>query len=106
MNSSQFLGKHVMGEEGWRIGEVKDLVVDTTDWQVKALDVQLFPNVADEFGMKKLLRTTHIPIDIEHVKAVGDAVILKISKAHLKSMINATEPVAKMVAVPATVPAA
>jgi sporulation protein YlmC with PRC-barrel domain len=56
--SSELFGRHVVGEEGWKIGEVKDLVVDPSGWQVKALDVQLFPNVAEEFGMKKLLRGT------------------------------------------------
>jgi sporulation protein YlmC with PRC-barrel domain len=78
----------VIGEEGWEIGEVKDVVVDMGGWQVKALDVQLFPNVAEEFGMKKLLRGTRVPIGIEHVKGVGDAVILKVSKAQLKSMLQ------------------
>jgi sporulation protein YlmC with PRC-barrel domain len=77
----------VISEEGGRIGEVKDFVVEPSSWQVKALDVELFANVADEFRMKKLLRSTRVPIEVEHVKSVGDHVILKVSKAQLKSII-------------------
>jgi sporulation protein YlmC with PRC-barrel domain len=82
----------VIGEEGWRIGEVKDLEVDTGSWQVKALNVQLFPKVAEEFGMKKILRGTVVPIVIEHVKGMGDTVILKVSKAQLKAILQSPEP--------------
>ena len=101
MNSSELLGRHVIGEEGWKIGEVKDLVVDTGPWQVKALDVQLFPNIAEEFGMKKVLRGTRVAIGVDHVKSVADTVLLKISKAQLKSILQSSEP-EKVVAAPAT----
>ena len=88
MNTTELFGRHVIGEEGWKIGEVKDLVVDTGGWQVKALDVLLFPKVAEEFGMKKILRGTRVPIGIELVKGVGDTVILNTSKAQLKSILQ------------------
>lgn len=78
----------MIGEEGWRIGEVKDLEVDTSSWQVKALNVQLFPNVAEEFGMKKLLRGTVVPVGIDQVKGMGDTIILKISKTQLKRTLQ------------------
>ncbi len=82
----------MIGDEGLRIGEVRDLVVDPGNWQVKALDVELFANVADEFGMKRLLRSTRVPINVEHVKSVGDHVILKISKAQLKLVLQPAGP--------------
>ena len=90
MNSSELSGRQVIGDEGLRIGEVRDTVVDTANWQVKALDVELFANVAEEFGMKRLLRSTRVPINIEHVKSVGDHVILKVSKTQLKSILLPT----------------
>ncbi len=96
MNSSELLGRHVIGDEGGRIGEVKDLIVETGSWQVKALDVELFANVADEFGIKKLLRSTRVPIGVEHVKNVGDHVILKISKAQLRWVLAPVLPTEKI----------
>ncbi len=86
------MGKEIIAEEGSRIGRVKDLLVDTTSWQVKAFEVELAKNVAHEFGMKRMLGTTLVPLDVEVVKGVGDTIILKIPKSQLQAMLDTASP--------------
>jgi len=88
MNARELNGKEVIGTEGWKIGRVTDVILDTGSWQVKALDMELARNVAEEFGMKKLLKSTQIQVKVEDVQGVGDAITLKISKAQLQATLE------------------
>ncbi len=88
MKTREMNGKEVIGTEGWKIGRVTDVVLDTGNWQVKALEVELARNVAEEFGIKKLLKSTQIQVKIEDVQGVGDAITLKISKAQLQTTLE------------------
>jgi sporulation protein YlmC with PRC-barrel domain len=90
MNAREIVGKEIIGEEGSKIGIVKDIVVDTTSWQVKAFEVQLAKNVAHEFGMKRIIGSTLVPLNVDVVKGVGDTIILKIPKKQIQSMIDVT----------------
>ncbi len=90
MNTREIVGKEIIGEEGSRIGVVKDLVVDTASWQVKAFEVQLAKNVANEFGMKRMIGSTLVPLSVEVVKGVGDTIILKIPKGQIQAMLDMT----------------
>ena len=88
MNARELNGKEVIGTEGRKIGRVTDVILDTGSWQVKALDMELARNVAEEFGMKKLLKSTQIQVKVEDVQGVGDAITLKISKAQLQATLE------------------
>jgi sporulation protein YlmC with PRC-barrel domain len=89
MNAREIVGKEIIGEEGSRIGIVKDIVVDTTSWQVKPFEVQLAKSVAHEFGMKRIIGSTLVPLNVDVVKGIGDTVILKIPKRQIQAMIDA-----------------
>ena len=89
MNAEDLIGLEVVGSTAWKIGKVKDLVIDTKTWQVTAVVVELEKNVAEEFKLKRRLSKTHIPLSISYVQAVGDRVILKSSKEEVFQQVAA-----------------
>ena len=89
MNARELVGKEIIGTRGWRIGRVKNVVLDMETWEVTALEVSLAKNVTKEFGLKQVLRSMRLPIKVQEVQGVGDAAItLKISKAQLGAILR------------------
>ena len=41
--------------------------------------------------MKKVFRSTHIPLDVTHVQGIGDKVSLKTSKEDLMALVGTLE---------------
>jgi sporulation protein YlmC with PRC-barrel domain len=91
MNILDLMDKEVIGLNGWVIGTVKDVMFDEKTWQIGSLDVQLDGDVAKEFEMKKVFRSTHIPLDVTHVQGIGDKVSLKTSKEDLMALVGTLE---------------
>jgi sporulation protein YlmC with PRC-barrel domain len=90
------MDKEVIGLNGWIIGTVKNVIFDEKTWQVGSLDVELAGDVAKEFEMKKIFRSTHIPLGVAHVQGIGDKVSLKTSKEDLMALVgslNASPPI-------------
>jgi sporulation protein YlmC with PRC-barrel domain len=83
----EFVGKEVVGFDGWNIGKIKDVIIDVDAWQVPSLYVKLESRVANEFGMKQRFRSTHIPLDASYIQGIGDRVTLKISKDQLRDIM-------------------
>lgn len=86
MNAKEFLGKEVLEDRGWKIGKVRDVIIDTNTWEVKGFDVALERQVAEEYGMKKVFGSSTVPIRVEDIKSVADAIMLKGSKLSLATM--------------------
>jgi sporulation protein YlmC with PRC-barrel domain len=78
--------KEVIGLNGWIIGTVKNVFFDETTWKVGSLDVELDGDVAKEYELKKILRSTHVPLDVSVIQGIGDKVTLKTSKEELKDI--------------------
>ncbi len=87
MRLAQLLGMEVVGNNGWLIGKVQDVLFNETSWQIEALDIKLQGHIAKEFDMKKPLRSTHIRLTISNVQGIGDHVTLKTSKEQLYKII-------------------
>jgi sporulation protein YlmC with PRC-barrel domain len=92
MYSQELFDKEVVTAQGWKIGKIKDLVVDTSTWQVKSIEVTLNKKVAEEFGVKKAIGNVSLPIDSGDIQATGDVITLKISKDDLRRSIEAAKP--------------
>jgi sporulation protein YlmC with PRC-barrel domain len=86
MKISGLVGREVLGSGGWRIGRVQEVVFDETNWQIRSLDVKLDRSVAQEFQMKKLFFKTTVKIDVTSVHAVGDHIMLSVTKSQLGKM--------------------
>jgi sporulation protein YlmC with PRC-barrel domain len=89
MNARQIFDLEVVGSSAWKIGKVKDLVVDTNVWQVTAIDVELEKSVAKEFNVKHRFSKTHIPLGVSQIQAVGDRILLKSSKEEIFQQVAA-----------------
>lgn len=87
-HAGELAGKDVIGSQGSKLGRVKDIILDTSSWQVKALEVDLAPSVADELGLKRFLRKTQVQINVGDVTAVADTVLLKLSKPQLQALVS------------------
>jgi sporulation protein YlmC with PRC-barrel domain len=83
MFTSDLIEKEVVGAEGWRIGKVREIVIDKDKWAVTGLSVALESNVAKEFNLKKMWGRSDITIPISQVQGVGDRIVLKSSKTQI-----------------------
>jgi len=88
MKGRRLLGKQVVGASGWRIGKVKDLIFDETTWRIGSLEVTLDRKVAQEYQMKKILVRTSLEVDVKMVHAIGDHVLLSVTKPGLRRMLS------------------
>lgn len=86
------IDKEVFGAMGLRIGRVKDAVLDPHTWHLEEIEVGLSNNVAKDFGMKKILGTTSVHLSSDTIMSIGDIVSLKLSKAELQRLFQATVP--------------
>ena len=91
LNILDFVDKEVIGLNGYVIGTTKNLIFDEKNWQIGLVDVELDPDIAKEYDMKKLFRSTRIAIEVGQVQGVADKVTLKTSKDELKIRIQAME---------------
>jgi sporulation protein YlmC with PRC-barrel domain len=83
----QLIGMEVVGNNGWLIGKVKDVIFNETTWQIDALDVKLEAKIAKEFDMKRRFRSTHVRLNVANVQGTGDRVSLKTTKQDLYKII-------------------
>lgn len=82
---SELKGKEVVTADGKSVGKVSDLAIDERSWNVAALVVEVDPQVASLFGVKKkLLKAPKVNIAAEHVEHLADVVKLREDLAQLK----------------------
>lgn len=87
MLTAEIAGKEVIGSEGDTLGKVSDTQFDEKTWRVLALEVHLEKEVAEEHLLRHRLRKTLVLVNVEHIQAVGDKVVLKGSKEDLLKLI-------------------
>ncbi len=83
MNALDILDKEVIDQHGTKIGKIKDLIFDHSSWNVDALIVELEPNIAREFNIKKSLSKTKIRVSVHHIQGMSDRIVLRIPKEEL-----------------------
>jgi sporulation protein YlmC with PRC-barrel domain len=82
------VGKEVIGSQGDRLGVIHDIQFDEKGWNVIAIVVQLEKDIADAFNMGHRFRKTQVPINVKHIQAVSDKVILTGSSKDLPQLIT------------------
>jgi sporulation protein YlmC with PRC-barrel domain len=88
--TAEIAGKEVIGSEGDTLGKVIDTQFDEKTWEVLALEVHLDKEVAEEHQLRHRLRKTLVLVNIEHIQAVGDKVVLKGTREDLLKLIAST----------------
>ena len=90
MLSSEIIGREVIGSQGDKLGTVHDVQFDEKGWNVLALGVQLEKDIADKYNLGHRFRKTEVMIEVKHIQAVGDKVILTGSSKELLQLISST----------------
>jgi sporulation protein YlmC with PRC-barrel domain len=76
--------RSVVDASGRVVGEVDEVVVDTTSWRVKTLRVKLRRAAGVAIGAEQgIFRAGHIEVPSEMVQSVGDAVVLRVDAREL-----------------------
>lgn len=88
MKFARLLGKEVVGLRGWKIGKVSGLDFDESSWKIISLEVRLHRHVAEEFRMKKVLVRARIEVRVSSIYAIGDHVVLSVTKPALKRLVS------------------
>lgn len=83
INAKDLIGKEVVGAEGWKLGRVREIMIDRDTWMVTALSMDLESNIAKEFKMKKMWGKSDLAIPVGHVQGVADRIVLKKSKSQI-----------------------
>jgi sporulation protein YlmC with PRC-barrel domain len=88
--SSEIVGREVIDSQGERLGSIHDIQFDEKGWNVLAIGVQLQKEVADRYNLGHRFRKTEVMIDVKHVQAVGDKVILSGPSKELLQLVTSS----------------
>jgi len=92
LNARELFGKEVIGDQGSRIGKVRDLIFDVGSWQVRELEVDLVPDLAEELGLKKMFGREPAAVKVDYIRGVGDTILLKLSRPQLREALQGKLP--------------
>ena len=91
MLSSEIVGREVIDSQGEKLGSIQDIKFDEKGWSILAIGVQLEKDAAERYNLKHRFRKTEVMVDVKHVQAVGDKVILSgTGKELLQLVTNST----------------
>ncbi len=69
-------GKNIISAGGTIIGEVVGAEVNTSSWNLTALDVKLSAAASETLGFKKRFRSSTVCMPVTLVSAVGDVITI------------------------------
>jgi sporulation protein YlmC with PRC-barrel domain len=92
VHAKNIFDKEVIGRAGTNIGKVEDLLIDTNNWRVTALQVRLEGQIAEEFGMKKRFGSTQIALSVEYVQGASDKIVLTMGVEELLKLVASQAP--------------
>lgn len=91
VTGADLIGKDVITSDGRNIGSVTDVAVDPSKWRVRDLRVAIDKRIAEELGLLKDRRGSQFLIKTEHVRSVGDHVMLQKTMKSLADMALAAK---------------
>ena len=88
LSDENLRGRTVIAADGQAIGDIAAVFIDSTVWQVEALQVKLRNNVADQLGATRgMFHAGTLEIPISMVQSVGDAIILSVAADELRQVL-------------------
>lgn len=82
---SDLKGRSVVTADGKTVGRLADLSIDEHSWRVAAVVIDVDPQVASLFGVKKkLLKSPRVRISADKVEHVADVIKLRDELSQLK----------------------
>jgi sporulation protein YlmC with PRC-barrel domain len=85
-------GRTVIAADGQAIGEVAALFIDTSTWNIVALQIKLSKPAAEQLGAARgLLRAATFELPIRMIQSVGDTVLLSVPTLELRQIPEAAD---------------
>jgi len=81
----------VISADGEAIGEIKTVFLDSTEWRVESITVELRKDVADRLGASRSMfhrGTVELPVRL--IQSVGDAVVLTVAADALREVAGSS----------------
>ena len=89
MDLKEIEGKEVIAGKARILGKVVSVEIDTENWKVTNIQLEVDKNVLDELGLKKpMLGSVKITFPVEIVDGISDKIILKETVDQLKNIIK------------------
>jgi sporulation protein YlmC with PRC-barrel domain len=83
----------IIGSDGFQIGEVVRVFLDTDDLKVVSIEAKLRNHVADQLGAKRsVFRPGTLEIPVGLIQVTTDSVILRVSLAELQKSLATNQP--------------
>jgi sporulation protein YlmC with PRC-barrel domain len=84
MEFGELRQRTVVDAGGRVVGDVDEIVIDTSSWRVKTLRVKLRRAAGAAIGAEQsIFRAGHIEVPSDMVQSVGDAVVLRVDARDL-----------------------
>jgi sporulation protein YlmC with PRC-barrel domain len=94
-NISDLKALRVIDQSAHYIGTIVDWVLDTHEMRLTRMTVQVDKELQDYLGLKKgFFKSATLDIGTEHVKAIGDNILLGIDREELSNLIYDDEELA------------
>ena len=85
VSDQHFRGRTVIAADGQAIGEVAELLIDTSAWTITGLQIKLHKPAAEQIGAALgILRAATLELPVRMVQSVGDAVLLSVPTLELR----------------------
>ena len=85
LSDEHLRGRTVIAADGQAIGEVAALFIDTSTWDIVAIQIKLTKSAAEQLGAARgLLRAATLELPVRLVQSVGDAVLLSVPTLELR----------------------
>lgn len=91
MSFDKLSGMFVICAEGFDLGQINGIEMDTSNWQVTSLHVKLSKPASEDLGFKKRFRSSVVCVPTSLVSKVGDNVLLNKSLDELSKHTEISE---------------
>ncbi len=84
-------GRTVISADGQAIGSVKAIFLDSTEWRVESISVELGKDAADRIGASRsMFRHGVVELPVRLIQSVGDTVVLGVGVDQLRESSGTT----------------
>ncbi|HEX3759138.1 MAG TPA: PRC-barrel domain-containing protein [Kofleriaceae bacterium] len=92
LSDDSLRGRTVISADGNAIGAVVELFINSSDWRVESIRIELKKDIADRIGASRtLLHRGTIELPVSFIQSVGDAVVLSIDVEKLREAHRSSE---------------
>ena len=83
----------IIGSDGFQIGEVVRVFIDSDDFKIVSLEAKLDNHIADQLGAtRSIFHSGRLEIPIGLIQATADSVVLRVSLAELQKSLATNLP--------------